>query len=380
MLLEWSVSIYGYPRCCHNKKVLTYSILDSKDWTESLSKEWEDLFLSSDTSTPFQAFEWASTWWFWFGKFKKPHIFVAREGKDIIGLMPMYETFFPLRLLKPMGDGRSDYLHPLIRKGYEGEFAECFAGYLKSLKGFDLIDLQQLRESNTLCEHFTDCKVVEQDACYLLELPSQFDTYLKMLSKSMRYEARRTLRPPFTNQEAQIRTIQDPDSVSKALEIFFSLHLKRWKSRALPGSFAMPITRKFHLDYAKKACAKGRLRLSILEYKNKPIGAFYGMKAADRYFFYQSGFDPAFQSISPGNVLVSHTIQLAISEGATHFDFMRGIEPYKARWKPQKVIRNVRILKASPELKGKLSAFLKTSATKTKLKWTLKSAHQTLRS
>lgn len=353
--------------------MLTCSILDSTEWTKTLSKEWEELFLNSFSVTPFQSFEWVSTWWNWFGGSKKPHIFEVREGKDLIGLMPMYETSFPVRILRPVGKGHSDYLQPLIRKGYEHSFCERFSDYLHTLKKIDLIDLQQIRENHPLLNYFSSCQIIHQDACYLLDLPSHFEDYLKGLSKSMRYEARRINRPPFTTRQAQIRTVVDPEEIEKAFHIFFQLHVKRWRQRALPGSFARPMTQKFHMDYAKKACAKGELKFSILEYDGKPVGALYVMKAGCSYFFYQSGFDPHFKTLSPGNVLVSHTIQLAISEGATQFDFMRGLEPYKSRWKPQKAMKNFRILKHSDHLKGKVSAFLGASATKSRFKNTLKS-------
>ena len=354
--------------------MLTCSILDSTEWTKTLSKEWEELFLDSFLVTPFQSFEWVSTWWEWFGRSKKPHIFEIREGKDLIGLMPMYETSFPLRILRPVGKGHSDYLQPLIRKGYERSFSEHFADHLHTLKGIDLIDLQQLRENHPLLDCLSGCQKIHQDACYLLDLPSTFEDYLKTLSKSMRYEARRINRPPFTTRQAKIRTIMDPEEIEKVFPVFFQLHVKRWRQRALPGSFARPITQKFHIDYARKACAKGSLKFSVLEYEDKPVGALYVMKAGGGYFFYQSGFDPNFKMLSPGNVLVSHTIQLAISDGATQFDFMRGLEPYKSRWKPQKTMKNFRILKHSDHLKGKISAFLGASATKSRLKSMLKSA------
>ena len=61
-------------------------------------------------------------------------------------------------------------------------------------------------------------------------------------------------------------------------------------------------------------------------------------------YYYQAGFDPNNGSISPGTFLVAHTIRKAIEEGSKHFDFMRGDEPYKRRWKPQHVHRNLRLI------------------------------------
>lgn len=350
--------------------MLTYSIADT---IERFSDEWENLVLDSITATPFQTYEWVSTWFSYFGKSRKAHLFVAREGNDLIGIMPLFESKYFSKTLKPMGKGNADYLHPLIRTGYEQAFSEQFADYVSQLKGFDMIDLEQLRENHTLCAHLTHLDAYHQDSCYLLALPQSYEEYLKTLSKSMRYEARRVFRTPFTTGGASVKLVKNQEELSDALNVFFDLHTKRWRTRALPGSFARPSVRMFHQDFAQKALAKGRLKFLVLEYEKKPIGALYCMKTANRYFFYQSGFDPEFKVVSPGNVLVSYAIQLAINEGATHFDFMRGVEPYKARWKPQSMMKNVRVIKPSSGLKGKVGMLLKTSATSVKLKWTQKS-------
>ena len=50
-----------------------------------------------------------------------------------------------------------------------------------------------------------------------------------------------------------------------------------------------------------------------------------------RYFYYLSGFDPAFARYRLGFVLLSRAIRAAIDEDATEFDFLRGREDYKYR-------------------------------------------------
>ena len=69
-------------------------------------------------------------------------------------------------------------------------------------------------------------------------------------------------------------------------------------------------------------------------------------------YYYQAGFDPEMNAFSPGNLLVAETIREAIEEGRLHFDFMRGDEPYKRRWKPQHAWSNLRVLIPGQSLRG----------------------------
>jgi len=49
------------------------------------------------------------------------------------------------------------------------------------------------------------------------------------------------------------------------------------------------------------------------------------------YDLYNSGFNPDFSSLSPGQVLTAYTIKDAIENGRTLYDFLRGNEEYKFR-------------------------------------------------
>jgi CelD/BcsL family acetyltransferase involved in cellulose biosynthesis len=94
----------------------------------------------------------------------------------------------------------------------------------------------------------------------------------------------------------------------------------------------------------------------VLKLDGEPIGAIYAMALGETTYYYQAGFDPAKGSVSPGTLLVAHTIRHAIEEGAAHFDFMRGDEPYKRRWKPNHVYRNLRLIAPVNEILGKIGS------------------------
>jgi CelD/BcsL family acetyltransferase involved in cellulose biosynthesis len=121
------------------------------------------------------------------------------------------------------------------------------------------------------------------------------------------------------------------------------------------------------MDWARLSIERGWLWLSILRLEGEPIGAIYAMALGETCYFYQAGFDPSKGSISPGTLLVAATIRRAIEEGKTKFDFLRGDEPYKRRWKPQHEYKNVRLV-APMDARGRLGVRWIEAASRVEMK------------
>jgi CelD/BcsL family acetyltransferase involved in cellulose biosynthesis len=64
----------------------------------------------------------------------------------------------------------------------------------------------------------------------------------------------------------------------------------------------------------------------------RPVGMEYGFIWGDTFYYYQGGWDAAWEHLSLGTVLVAETICLAQQHGVQYFDFLRGREPYKYRF------------------------------------------------
>jgi CelD/BcsL family acetyltransferase involved in cellulose biosynthesis len=335
--------------------MLQSRVADGPDWAESLGPAWSELCGNCSSATPFQTFEWQSLWFRHFGGSKRPHIWTAWEGDDLVGLMPFTKSFGPWRALRPMGCGASDYLHPIALPGREVKVAELLSRDLAKERAVHLVDLHQVRETEPLAKELSastpGMKLLEQAVCLVLDLPASYDEYLGSLGKSLRYDVKRL--DKFA-AEGRVRICDvEPSNAESAMKTFFDFHGKRWRNRGLPGAFATSRAKRFHLEWAKVASEKGILRMSLLSVNENLAGVIYAMAFGDCAYFYQSGFDPAQKSVSPGTLLVAHAIRNAIREGKKRFDFLRGDEPYKRRWMPQHAYRNLRFLAPSSGLLGK---------------------------
>ena len=88
----------------------------------------------------------------------------------------------------------------------------------------------------------------------------------------------------------------------------------------------------FHREVAPLLAARGWLRMYRLFVGRDAIAAVYGVEVGRRFFYYQSGYDPAWSARSPGVVLVGRTVEDAYARGLTDYDFLRGTEAYKMDW------------------------------------------------
>ncbi len=322
--------------------MLRTEVLTGPDAWNDLRSEWSELVGDSPTATPFQTWEWQAAWLNHYRRNRKPLLLTIREGEDLIGLYPLVRSSGVWRTLRPAGVGPSDYLHPITRRGLEERTEQAMFGWLSSVKKIDLVDLHQIRETHPLTQQNWPREPVQQASCLLLDLPQTFDAYLATLSKSLRYDVRRLDKTLFKAGRCSVDQVKE-EEIGEGLNILFDQHKRRWKKRGLPGAF-IGRAQSFHHAWAQEAIRNGWLWLSILRLDGNPIGAIYAMRLGATCYYYQAGFDPDHGSISPGTLLVAATIRRAIEEGVSHFDFLRGDEPYKKRWKAQHQFANMRLI------------------------------------
>ena len=70
----------------------------------------------------------------------------------------------------------------------------------------------------------------------------------------------------------------------------------------------------------------------VLRLDGNIAAVMYGFMYGGRFYFYQHGFEDQYGSHSVGLVLMALTIQAALDEGASEFDMLWGVEPYKFLW------------------------------------------------
>jgi CelD/BcsL family acetyltransferase involved in cellulose biosynthesis len=309
-----------------------------------LRAEWSALFDAAADPSPFLSWEWLEAWWRAFGGRRTPWILEARDGRGALaGLLLLAGGAGPLgvRRWRLLGNGvtGADGLDALARPedaaAVRAALARALADAAEPWDVLDLEDLpcgsptvQAIRRAAAACG--AQVTVERGFACPGFALRGTFEAHLARVRRRETYGRR--VRWLARQPGFRVTVATTPEETPAALEDLLRLHRLRWEREG--GSDGIPPgpVEAFHREVAPRLAARGWLRLYTLRVGGAAIASVYGLEVGRRFFYYQSGYDPAWSARSPGVVLVGRTIADAYARGLTDYDFLRGSEAYKLDW------------------------------------------------
>jgi len=316
-------------------------LIDEDKPFRDLATRWSDLHRTGNHPTPFMSWEWASSWWDFFGSGRLHVVAFLRDGR-LSGLAPLYRNGGPwgMTTLRQIGAGQSDYLDFLVgpdaaEKGYD----DLVLAVLKS-NDSDLIILEQvppnrlatLRDRGRSTGSYMQVK--ERGHCFIAELPPRWEDYLAGLGSNERYNIGRRSRTLEKQHGVVYRRYDRPgEDLDRKMDDFFDLMLRRLTMRGRVLAADETVSQNFHKSIAQRFAAKGWLNLGTLEKDGRMIAGLLSFEYGETLFYYHSGFDPDWAKYSVGMVLMAKCIEDGIGRGMRQFDFMRGRAAYKMKWK-----------------------------------------------
>lgn len=320
-----------------SQQQLSTDVLDTPDDLGAIACEWNQLWLTCPDATPFQCPQWLLAVWKNIGE-GELFVISVRSNLHLVAIAPcfIYRNSEGLRQLMLLGTGLADYNDVLVQPGFERAATQAISNTLQSFKdSWDYCDFQQVRATSPLMQlpYFRGWVAEKQraEACPVLVLPQYRDGLGNVVSprlmKNVEYYTRRA------TQVGEL-SFQDADSASlpELVEGLFCLHGAEWRTRGGSGVLWDSRVRNVHSKAAPALLSLGVLRLYCLRIGGQLAAIYYGFLWRGRAYYYLSGFDPQYASLSLGNIIVHHAICEAIGERARSFDFLRGGEPYKYRW------------------------------------------------
>jgi CelD/BcsL family acetyltransferase involved in cellulose biosynthesis len=325
---------------------LRVRVITSAAELATLGPAWEALQQETSVTSIFASWDWQKSWWEQYGRGRPLRIVVAEEGGRLAGVLPLYLDEVEVlrcpvraaRLVGTGGDTSPDDLGPLLAAGREAEAATALAGGLLALPGWDVAWLTDLDPRNALIVALRQATrraglhttIARAQRITFATLPPTFDAWLASLHRDRRYRvknARKKLVAAYPDARAFVWS--DAATLDAGIDRLIHLHRKRWERAGEKHGFSSPEYVAFHRAVMRACFARDRLRLHCLELSGQIVAMYYFYRFRNRSYLMQSGFDPDFASIKPGNVLLGHVIEHAISEGDDVLDFLRGDHRYK---------------------------------------------------
>ncbi len=325
---------------------MDFRLHTSFDTLAPLAEAWDRLLSESITDVPFLRFHYQRDWWTHLGggEWKKGDLTVvtAHEGERLIGIAPLF--FTPNRETRPalMFVGSieiSDYLDLIVRPDDLPRFLNGLLDFLASRlphawRVLDLYNLPQTSptlpalEAEAARRVWTCTSQVYQPTPYI-PLPSDFEAYLVSIDKKQRHEIRRKLRRAAEHDPpVHWYLVQDESTLDTEIDDFFDLMCQDSEKE----KFLTQAMRRQMRAIAHTALRGGWLWLAFLKVGQEKAAAAFNFDYGNRLWGYNSGVNRQFLDLSPGWVLLAHTLKWACEHGRSEFDFMRGNEEYKYRF------------------------------------------------
>ena len=313
----------------------------------AMRQEWDGLLQSSDSDGLFLTWEWLYTWWKHLAGNRRLSILAVRCGGELVALapcglrLPSLSRGRPLPMLEFLGSGSvgSDYLDIIVRRGREPEalqaLASCLAGerLILNWTQLKLGTCLAAGVGSALGESGWSVSDSETNTCPFIPLAGKsWETYLATLGAEHRYNFHRKWKRLNRDFKVHFEQVSTQAECRESIDLVIALHNLRWRDRGGSDAFHTPGLVAFHREFSQVALNRGWLRLYVLRLDGKPAAALYGFLYRRTFYFYQSGFDAAYDKYSVGLVAMGLAIQRAIEEGAEEYDLLHGAEAYKSHW------------------------------------------------
>ncbi len=299
---------------------------------------------------PFRSWAWLATWWRHYAAIGQLYVLGVFDDGQLVGIAPWYRTttFQHGRTIRFLGDVEvcSEYGTILCQAGREHVVTDALADWLQRAEGRDHWDVIELSASDpedrvpaALGQQMAagGCRLHTQagQGCWRAALPSNWQDYLRSLSKDRRKKIRRLQRQYIDSGQAVWHTARTPQELAAAQAILIDLHQRRRNALGEPGCFASRRYRAFHEEVLPRLLGESRLGLRWVEFDGRPIAAEYQLLGKDVVYWYQGGIAPEDTDLSPGQISMVFGFRESIEKGYQVIDFLRGDEPYKQQWRAE---------------------------------------------
>jgi CelD/BcsL family acetyltransferase involved in cellulose biosynthesis len=310
--------------------------IDDTAALNQMEQEWDALLKASASDNLFLSWEWMNLWWRHLGEGRQLHVIEIRSSGTLVALMPICVVSGRLEFLGT-GSVGSDYLDVIVHADHATLVQTMIARVLKETGR--IMRFGQLRDDAAvhgvaalLAEN--GHRIVERTTgiCPYRTLDGlTWEEFLSCLGQSHRENVRRRIRH-LEKRGAVFEVTKTEAERRRNLQILLELHTRCWEGRGGSDGLHTKALVSFHEEFSRIALDRGWLRLFVLRVDDRPVAAVYGFLRNGKFYFYQSGFDPAFRDASVGLVGLALTIRHAIADNASEFDFLHGNEEYKFRW------------------------------------------------
>ena len=309
----------------------------------ALAPEWRELHAAAERRNPFLSPEWTLACRAHHCPDTEPWVLATRLGGRLVGIAPLRrEREAGFRVLRFLGDGRSDYLGFLLGP-QPAAVQEALVNALQERRGeWDLAVLRQLAQPYSQLAQLDPpgtlraCETEGTVAPHVI-FPGHWELLLQAgpgWLKRMQKASRSGL-----SVGGPVARIGGADA-AQLVEPVPEIAAASWKGEEGVARFQPTAGQELLRRALTELGAAGEMELWLARKDDRPVAFEINFLAPGRIWLYQGAYRNEYRKYSPGGVLDFLSIERAWKDGAREYDFMSGDEPYKAeRTSAQRSIR-----------------------------------------
>lgn len=317
----------------------------------SLREQWDEAVAAMEGANPFLAHVWLTAWCRHLAPEAKLRVFVVRNGDRLLAAAPLAlvrERYYgvPLRALIWIGDRASDRLQFVARTEAKGAAAALWTRIREHREGQALVRLEEV-PAGSLTDHTVAVgggRVGRELSSVLpyVDLSRSWEEFEAQLPRKFRSELRTRTRV-FDQwgrwKLAVTRGAETARQLGRAAAV-------EQESAKVAGGYALladPAQQAFLAEVLAGEDWGVEPVLFHLEVDDAWVAYLLGFVHHSALCAYNMAYRTSYEKGSPGKWLFQEAMRWAHAQGLATFDFLRGANYMKSRWRPERC-RNCRLV------------------------------------
>ncbi len=315
----------------------------------SVESEWRAFEQTAD-ATPFQSFDWLSTWQRRVGTLDGtvPAVAIGRfaDGRTAF-IFPL--AVEPRRLMSRLcwlGQNLCDYNAPLLARDFSSRvtadgFRALWDEVLRQIQfdprlRYDWIEFEKMPQTvGAQANPFTFLGVIPNaNSAHITRLGSEWPSFYRAKRSSATRRRDRSKRKHMEEYgEISFATASDVDDIRRTLGTLWEQKKLIFARKGIADIFERPGYREFFLDFATDPRSRQLAHVSRVDIGATCAAANFAIVFGDCYFHVLSSYcDGQLAHYGPGALHLRDLMAYAIGRGLQRFDFTIGDEYYKSEW------------------------------------------------
>ncbi|MCR8915831.1 GNAT family N-acetyltransferase [Marinobacter panjinensis] len=297
----------------------------------SVEKDWARLLHTSTADPLFMSWPWLYSWWETWGSRLGLELVLLGvylpDGKQLVGIAPLYRHRFRIAIgmkvtrLHFLGNAwrvsptvRTEYVGLIVEPQREREVADAVARYLCATEWDELMipDSQQINGGTfgkALAEHCNAIPLLRSESQGIrVDTTGSFRTWAESLGANTRLKAfnrRAVFEKELSGHWQPVE--EDQVSQSRFMDSLNDFHQRRWGKPCFDRQAL-----EFHLKLLGRLGSNQRPELSGLVADGKVVSVLYDIRAGERIYNLQSGYDESLhRKLSLGTLHLGYAIERA---------------------------------------------------------------------